>query len=158
MAALKANRRSRQRSMDGGRRFSRCRTGCPATATGSHTASTVRIARTSFGSSRLPMGRRQRFHSARSRCFPPTRDARPTGVRIAGAAKTGDGVQLLDPQSGRLRVLDASPETYTGLAWRKDAEDLAVLRSKSEDRHDAATHVTLAWTQLGDASERRHVY
>jgi dienelactone hydrolase len=79
-------------------------------------------------------------------------------ITIAAEGKTGNGVQLFDPESGVLRVLDSAASTYVGLAWRKNAADLAVLRSKTDDRRDGSTHIALAWTRLGDAAEGRHVY
>jgi hypothetical protein len=79
-------------------------------------------------------------------------------VAIATEDKTGNGVQLFDPESGALRVLDSSSSAYSGLAWRKAAADLAVLRSRTDDRHDGPTHVALAWTHLGDANETRRAY
>jgi len=78
-------------------------------------------------------------------------------VTIATEDKTGNGVQLFDPGTGALRVLDSSTAVYSGLAWRKDASDLAVLRSKADERRDGPTHVALAWTRLGDAAEARHM-
>ncbi len=86
------------------------------------------------------------------------RKGRLLAITISTDDKTGNGVQLFDPETGALRVLDSSPSIYAGLAWRKDAADLAVLRSKTEDRRDGPTHVALAWTKLGDGSENRHAY
>ncbi|HET7218015.1 MAG TPA: prolyl oligopeptidase family serine peptidase, partial [Vicinamibacterales bacterium] len=63
--------------------------------------------------------------------------------------KAGNGVQLFDPDTGALRVLDSSPAFYTGLTWRKDANDLAVLRAKGDDRRDGLTNALLAWKDLG---------
>lgn len=60
--------------------------------------------------------------------------------------KTGNGVHLYDPASGSLRVLDSSAAVYSALAWRKDADDLAVLRAKSDETREGSTHVALAWT------------
>ncbi len=77
---------------------------------------------------------------------------------ISAEDKTGNGVQLFDPETGALRVLDSSSSIYSGLAWRKDSADLAVLRSKTDDRHDGPTQVTLAWTHDLDSSEARHDY
>ena len=78
-------------------------------------------------------------------------------ITISAEDKTGNGVQLFDPETGALRVLDSSSSIYSGLAWRKDSADLAVLRSKTDDRRDGPTQVTLAWTHL-DSSEARHDY
>src|SRR2546430_4658158 len=74
-------------------------------------------------------------------------------ITISAEDKTGNGVQLFDPETGALRVLDSSSSIYSGLAWRKDSADLAVLRSKTDDRHDGPNQVTLAWTHVLDSSE-----
>ena len=79
-------------------------------------------------------------------------------ITIATTDKAGNGVQLFNPLSGVLRVLDSSSSIYTGLAWRKDAADLAVLRSKAGERRDGPTEAGVAWTHLGDTIEARHVY
>ncbi len=76
-------------------------------------------------------------------------------ITISADDKTGNGVQLFDPEAGALRVLDSSSSIYSGLAWRKDSADLAVLRSKGDDRHDGATQAAIAWTHLMDSSEAR---
>ncbi len=74
---------------------------------------------------------------------------------ISADGKIGNGVQLFDPQTAVLRVLDSSPTSYTGLSWRKDAADLAVLRAQTDDRHDEATYSVLAWTNLGPSEKMR---
>jgi dienelactone hydrolase len=76
---------------------------------------------------------------------------------ISAPGKMGNGVHLLDPEANVLRVLDSSPAIYTGLAWRKDAADLAVLRAKTDDRKDGSTYTLLAWTGLGK-TERQRTY
>ncbi len=78
-------------------------------------------------------------------------------VTISAAGKTGNGVQLFDPATGVLRVLDSSSSIYTGLSWRHDAADLAVLRAKNDETKDGPIYTVLAWTGLG-ASERQRVY
>ena len=52
-------------------------------------------------------------------------------LAISADDKTGNGVQLFDPETGSLRVLDSAAAIYTGLTWRKDADDLAVLRERN---------------------------
>ncbi len=83
---------------------------------------------------------------------------RHLAIAIATEDKAGNGVQLLDPRTGLLRALDSSASVYSGLVWRKESADLAVLRSKSDDRRDGPTHAILAWTHLGDSGERRDIY
>ena len=70
-------------------------------------------------------------------------------LAISADDKTGNGVQLYDPETGTLRVLDSATAIYSGLAWRKDANDLTVLRSATDDRHEGPTQVLLAWPALG---------
>jgi dipeptidyl aminopeptidase/acylaminoacyl peptidase len=79
-------------------------------------------------------------------------------MAISTADKTGNGVQLFDPQTGALRVLDSSTSTYSNLAWRKDSADLAALKSKTDDKHDGATYLALAWKDLGESSGASRVY
>src|SRR5205823_13335627 len=62
------------------------------------------------------------------------------------------------PRTGRLRVLDSSTGRYAGLAWRKDADDLVVLRSRGDERHFGANWSVLAWSGAGTAAERAHRY
>lgn len=69
--------------------------------------------------------------------------------------KTGNGVQLFDPEPGILRVLDSSPSVYAGLSWRKDAADLAVFRAKTDEKKEGATQVVLAWTGIGKEETKR---
>jgi dipeptidyl aminopeptidase/acylaminoacyl peptidase len=70
----------------------------------------------------------------------------------------GNGVQLYDPTSGALRVLDSSSSTYSGLAWRKGSASLAALRSRSESGRDGPTHTTLAWPDVaGQPATRREL-
>jgi dienelactone hydrolase len=70
-------------------------------------------------------------------------------LTIGAEDKTGNGVQIFDPEAGSLRVLDSAPAVYTGLTWRKDESDLAVLRAISDDRREGSTHALLAWKGLG---------
>ena len=75
-----------------------------------------------------------------------TAQGRLLAMTIQTEGKTGNGVHLFDPDSGALRVLDSSGSTYAGLVWRKDADELAVLRSKTDDRREGASHVVFAWS------------
>jgi dipeptidyl aminopeptidase/acylaminoacyl peptidase len=65
---------------------------------------------------------------------------------------TGNGVQLFDPETGSLRVLDSAAAIYTGLTWRKDHDDLAVLRAKTDDGREGSTHALLTWKDLSPAA------
>jgi len=68
---------------------------------------------------------------------------------IDAEGQAGNGVQLYDPASGRLRTLDSKNTRYTTLSWREEDDDLAVLRVRGDDdRYDDSTHVVLAWRDL----------
>ncbi len=42
-------------------------------------------------------------------------------------------------------MLDSSSSIYAGLGWRRDADDLAVLRSQAGEMRDGSAHAVLAW-------------
>lgn len=67
----------------------------------------------------------------------------------------GNGVQLFDSASGQLRVIDSSSSTYAGLAWRKDADDLAVLRSIAQPSKEGLANVLITWRRLSGAGDRQ---
>ena len=79
-------------------------------------------------------------------------------VTISAEDKAGNGVQLFDPDTSALHVLDSSSSIYAALAWRKDSADLAVLQSKTDDRRDGPTQIAMAWTHLTESSEAKRVY
>jgi dipeptidyl aminopeptidase/acylaminoacyl peptidase len=70
-------------------------------------------------------------------------------LAIATGGGFGNGVQVFDAGAQRLRVLDSSDSHYRRLAWRKDAVDLAVMRSAGAIDEDSAAHVLLAWRGVG---------
>ncbi|MBW3535772.1 MAG: prolyl oligopeptidase family serine peptidase, partial [Gemmatimonadetes bacterium] len=65
---------------------------------------------------------------------------------VDAEGRAGNGVRVFDPASGHMRTLDARPTRYAGLAWREDADDLAVLRA-IEGETEAAWGDT-AWVVL----------
>jgi dipeptidyl aminopeptidase/acylaminoacyl peptidase len=73
-------------------------------------------------------------------------------MTIGSEDKTGNGVHIFDPETGSLRVLDSGATVYTGLTWRKDENDLAVLKAVADDRREGSTHAILAWRGLGAAA------
>ena len=79
-------------------------------------------------------------------------------IAIAAEDRAGNGVQVFDPAAGTLRVLDSASARYLGLTWRKDADDLVVLKSLTDDKRDGATYAILAWTGVGGSTERTRQY
>jgi dipeptidyl aminopeptidase/acylaminoacyl peptidase len=64
--------------------------------------------------------------------------------------RTGNAIQIYNPKSGALRVLDSGSAVFTALAWRKESNDLAALRSVKQDGYDGDSYQVLAWKDLGD--------
>ena len=77
---------------------------------------------------------------------------------ISADDKIGNGLHVYDPGTSALRVLDSAAAGYVGLTWRKDADDLVVLRGAPDDRHDGPIHTVLAWSRVGSAEPVRHSY
>ena len=76
-------------------------------------------------------------------------------IAIAAEDRAGNGLQLFDPAAGTLRVLDSASARYLGLTWRRDADDLVVLKSQSDDTHDGLSYSVLAWTGVGTPAEKK---
>ncbi|MFQ5630441.1 MAG: alpha/beta hydrolase family protein, partial [bacterium] len=72
--------------------------------------------------------------------------------------KAGNGVQLFDGATGALKLLDSKDALYTGLAWRKKSDDLAVFRVEKNENYEDSTHVILAWQQLATAKPKAHIF
>lgn len=69
-------------------------------------------------------------------------------MTIGVEGRAGNAVQVFDAARGELRTLDSGPSVYTGLAWRKDSADLAVLRSKKDAAYEGESYSALAWRDL----------
>lgn len=68
---------------------------------------------------------------------------------IDAEGATGNGIQLFDAASGRLRALETRPTHYSNLVWRPESTDLAALRRIPADADGEAewsdtAHVALA--------------
>ena len=70
---------------------------------------------------------------------------------IDAEGKTGNGVQVFDPQTGQLRLLDSGDAMFTGLAWREKDDDLACFRSRTDEGFEGDTQIVLAWRDLAAA-------
>lgn len=103
----------------------------------------------------LATGRDTTFGNVSEFDWQDSKNSHLLAMAISAEGKLGNGVQLFDPQTTILRVLDSSAAIYTGLSWRRDANDLAVLRAQTDDRHDGPTHTILAWTSLGPGERLR---
>jgi len=62
--------------------------------------------------------------------------------------KVGNAIQLYNPITGVLRVLDQKDEKYSGLRWRKKSDDLFVSRSKTDKGYKEDSYDLLFWKNL----------
>jgi hypothetical protein len=51
-------------------------------------------------------------------------------MTIGVDGRTGNAIQVFDPRSGSLKVLDSGAALYTALAWRKESADLAAVDTR----------------------------
>jgi hypothetical protein len=67
---------------------------------------------------------------------------------VDAAGRVGNGVRLYDARTGTIRTLDSDTAEYRGLGWRRDADDLAVLRVLGDTVNAGPDHAILAWRGL----------
>ena len=75
-------------------------------------------------------------------------------MTISTEGRAGNALQVYDPSTGSLGVLDSASAVYTGLVWRKDTGDIAVLRTKTDDEFEDETCLLLAFRDAAG----RHAY
>ena len=85
-------------------------------------------------------------------------EGRLLALTIAAEERAGNGVQIYDPASSTLRVLDSASARYLGLTWRRHAADLVVLRSSADEKKDGSNYAVLAWSGVGSEAEKKHEY
>lgn len=105
----------------------------------------------------LADGRDTTFGNVSQFAWQDAEHTRLLAMIISAEGKTGNGV-VFDPATTSLRALDSMSSTYSDLAWRKNAADLAVFRAKTDERKDGPTQALLSWTDLGAKSERLRTY
>ena len=89
---------------------------------------------------------------------PPAKRPALLALAISAEEKIGNGIQLYDPRSSTIKVLDSSGSFYGGLSWRKDSADLVALRAKRDDTREGATQDVLAWTSLDADAPRSRTF
>ena len=78
---------------------------------------------------------------------------------IDAEGQAGNGVQIFEPATGRLRTLESTSARYGSLIWREDDDDLAVLRVRADTaRYEDSTHVVLAWRDLAGRRSASFVF
>jgi dipeptidyl aminopeptidase/acylaminoacyl peptidase len=80
---------------------------------------------------------------------------RDQGAQLAmvvdAAASAGNGVRLFDPRTGVVRILVSDTASYTSLQWRKNADDLIVVRTYTDALHEDAALAIGVWRGLNSA-------
>src|SRR4051812_7586933 len=69
--------------------------------------------------------------------------------------KTGNGIQLLNVQTGSIRALDAGDVQYTGLQWRAKSDDLAAMRSRVDSAFNDTSYTAIAWRGLASKPSKQ---
>jgi hypothetical protein len=67
---------------------------------------------------------------------------------------TGNGVQLLNAQTGAIRSLDAGDLHYTGLVWHGSADNLVALRSRADSAFADTSYTIIAWRGLSQTPSK----
>lgn len=67
---------------------------------------------------------------------------------IDADGKAGNGLQLFNPETGLLKVLDGKEAIYSGLRWREDSDDLAVFRSFENELYEDESQHVLVWKNV----------
>jgi dipeptidyl aminopeptidase/acylaminoacyl peptidase len=80
-------------------------------------------------------------------------------LALDAEAPAVNGVQLYDPANGSLRTLDSREAgKYSGLTWRRKADDLVVLRARVDSAFNDTAQVVLAWKGLSTVKPQHITY
>jgi dipeptidyl aminopeptidase/acylaminoacyl peptidase len=77
---------------------------------------------------------------------------------VDAETKAANSVRLYDPSTGVLKTLDSDTSGYKSLVWRRESDDLAVLRIRNDSTREGATHSVLAWTGLSGRRSAAHAF
>jgi dipeptidyl aminopeptidase/acylaminoacyl peptidase len=103
----------------------------------------------------LATGRDTTFGNVSAVAWQDVEGSHLLALTISAEGHLGNGVQLFDPATTVLRVLESTPAIYSEPTWRHNAADLAVLRAKTDAGHDGPTEAVLAWTGISQAERLR---
>lgn len=76
-------------------------------------------------------------------------DGKQLAYTVSGTERLGNGVYLLDVESGATSMLDAAVADYDELTWSTDGNNLAVLRGNKARDKAQRDNAILAWTNVG---------
>jgi dipeptidyl aminopeptidase/acylaminoacyl peptidase len=75
----------------------------------------------------------------------PDRPAQRLAYTVDAADQTGNGIYLIDLDSGVLRPLDNDARTYSRLTWSRDGQALAVLKGNAPEGQAERLNILLAF-------------
>jgi dipeptidyl aminopeptidase/acylaminoacyl peptidase len=70
----------------------------------------------------------------------------------------GNGVQLFDPISGNLKVLDSKDTKYENLNWRKKSNDLVFSRVEEDSVYEEDSYSIHVWKGLGTKATQSYTF
>lgn len=72
--------------------------------------------------------------------------------------KAGNGVQLFNPVSGNLKVLDSKDSKYESLNWRQKSNDLVFSRVEEDSVYEEDSFSIHVWEGLGSKSTQSYTF
>lgn len=72
--------------------------------------------------------------------------------------KVGNAIQLYNPITGNLKVLDQQNEVYSGLKWSRDSDDLFVKRKVENKLYEKESYNLLFWKGLSSSKYTFNVF
>jgi len=72
--------------------------------------------------------------------------------------KVGNAIQLYNPITGNLKVIDQQNEVYSGLKWSKDSDDLFVKRKVENKLYEKESYNLLFWKGLSSSKYTFNVF
>ncbi|RLD76956.1 MAG: hypothetical protein DRJ07_15440, partial [Bacteroidetes bacterium] len=84
------------------------------------------------------------------------------GTLLAFVIKTkdsvGNAIQLYDPNTGNIKVLDHKKAVYQNLKWRKESNDLFAIRTVKNKDYKDNSYDLLSWKSLNTKKSSHHVF
>jgi len=77
---------------------------------------------------------------------------------VDAADKDGNGLYLVDLETGARRALDNAKERYTGLTWSEEGNGAAVLRGEIPEKKTERENTLVAFTFAEDGSTHQSVF
>ncbi len=75
-------------------------------------------------------------------------EANLLAMTIDAEDQAGNGVQVYNPETGRLRTLASDKTLFKSIIWREDADDLAVLKEKKFEEDEDVYYEVISWRKL----------